>query len=94
MSVWQRVVYVFGSPLIPAVRLARIIRHVVRRRSAWLLGRLLYCLPAATIGLALDAFGQMVGYAVGEGNSLKHIAKYEFHRVRHITPQDRQALFA
>jgi hypothetical protein len=93
MPAWKRLVYVCGSPLIPAVRLARIIRSVLERRSGELFCRLLWCLSAMTLGLVLDGCGQLVGYAAGEGFSLRHVAKYEFHRVRHITEHDRRTLF-
>jgi predicted dehydrogenase len=94
MSRFQRSIYACGSPLIPAVRLSRMIRCVLQRRSGQLLGRLLTCLPAVTVGLILDACGQMMGYALGPGDSQDRLARYEFHRIRHITSRDRQTLFA
>lgn len=90
MSLWRRSAYVIGAPLIPVLRLIRI---AASRRSNWLLGRFLLCLPALLIGLVLDGIGQMVGYAMGPGNARAAVARFEFHRSRHITASDRQELF-
>jgi hypothetical protein len=86
-------VYACGSPLIPALRLARLVRCVLQRSSGQF-RQLVACLPAVTIGLILDAWGQMTGYALGPGNSQNRVGEYEFHRARHITAQDRETLFA
>ena len=90
MSLMARVVYFAGSPLIPVVRLLRITRA---KRPHGMSLRLLQCLPALAIGLAVDGLGQMVGYAFGVGAAVDHVARYEFHRSRHITEQDRRRLF-
>lgn len=86
MKWWQRVIYIAGSPLIPWVRLARL---VALQLSGRLLGRFVWCLPSLIVGLSLDGLGQMVGYTMGYGNALKRVAEYEFHRIRHVTKQDR-----
>ena len=94
MSLLRRLIYVCGSPLIPAVRLVRIIKNVLQHRSAKLLRHLIFCLPALAIGLVLDSFGQLLGYAFGPGRVVAHIKEYEFHRSRHITQHDRELLFS
>ena len=93
MPWWKRAVYIGGSPLIPLVRTFRIVRDVWQRRSGRLLRRLIYCFPAMVLGLMLDACGQLIGYASGTGNALQRAGRYEFHRDRHITEEDRQAIF-
>lgn len=90
MALWKRLVYVLGSPLIPAVRLARIAAQV---RPRHLLKELAFCAHALAIGLALDAMGQLVGYATGIGNARDRVARYEFRRVDHVTSDDRQSVF-
>ena len=42
-----------------------------------------------SIGLAIDGIGQMVGYALGTGNALEKVAKYEVDRFKHVREQDR-----
>lgn len=90
MSPGRRAVYVLGAPLIPLVRLARLLRAA---RGPALRRRALLCMPALAIGLGLDGLGQMVGYALGSGSSLRKLARYEFHRFRHVTARDRREVF-
>jgi hypothetical protein len=80
-SIVRRAMYACGAPLIPLVRLKRIVRDVRRRES--MNGLLARTLPLLAFGLALDALGQMAGYALGAGNSLLQLPKYEFHRYLH-----------
>ncbi len=84
-----RLAYVAGSPLIPLVRLVRI----ARTAPPALRGRLFRTLPALSIGLVLDALGQMAGYAFGAGDAPARLARFEYQRVRHLTPGDRRAVF-
>jgi hypothetical protein len=79
----KRVAFVMASPLIPFVRLTRTIGHARRvRRSAVFLAKVV---PAIAVGLAIDAVGQMVGYAVGAGDAHEKMAAYEWHRMKHVT---------
>ncbi len=90
MSRWRRFVYVAGSPLIPAVRLARLWREARSRpghRAPW------SCLHALAAGLAMDGLGQLAGYALGTGRAADRVARYEFHRSRHVRPDERRALW-
>jgi hypothetical protein len=87
MPRWRRVVYVAGSPLIPAVRLVRIWREARGRpghRAPW------SCLHALVAGLAMDGLGQMVGYALGTGRAADRVARYEFHRASRATDEQRE----
>ena len=90
MPRWRRIVYVAGSPLIPAVRLARIWREALAgpgRSAPW------SCLHALVAGLAMDGLGQMAGYALGTGHAADRVARYEFHRSRHVRPEERRELW-
>ena len=63
----RRLLYTLASPLIPWVRLRRIYRETTRPgRYAGSMARLI---PVLLLGLLLDAFGQMLGYALGDGGS-------------------------
>jgi GT2 family glycosyltransferase len=89
MPALRRLLFVFGSPLIPLVRLLRVWRAAApgeQRR------RFLACSPALVIGLLLDGAGQFVGYLAGIGRAPEQVARYEFNRVDHILPADRRAL--
>ncbi len=91
MSVFVRAVYVAGASLIPFVRLARV---ATAARSTQLRRQFARCFPAVLVGLAVDALGQMVGYAWGPGASGGRLAQYECHRVKHVTARDRREVFA
>jgi len=89
MPPWGRLLFAAGSPLIPWLRLWRLWRAAGTREQR---ARFLGCLHALVIGLLLDGAGQFVGYVAGSGRATDRIARYEFHRFRHIRAQDRQAL--
>ena len=86
----RRLLFAGGSPLIPVVRLWRILRDL--RRAHPPLGIPPLVLPALLLGLILDAVGQMLGYAFGPGQSSRGLAALEFHRLDHVAPRDRAAL--
>lgn len=81
-----RTAFVLGAPLIPAVRLWRIWTGLPSKE---LTSQYFSCLPALIIGLAIDGVGQMVGYALGTGNALDKVAKFEVDRFKHVCEQDR-----
>jgi hypothetical protein len=86
MALWQRALFVAGSPAIPGLRLWRIwtsLRCGEQRR------RFLSCLHALVIGLILDGVGQLVGYAAGVGRAVDQVARFEFYRLRHVRDEDR-----
>lgn len=89
MALWRRALFVAGSPVIPALRLWRIWRGLEpgeQRR------RFRSCVHALAIGLILDGAGQLVGYAAGIGRAVDQVARFEFHRFRHIRDDDRRDL--
>jgi len=83
----RRLVYTGGAPLIPLVRLRRIL-SVIRRsgRQRELLPRVL---PALIVGLVASAAGEMVGYACGCGNAIERLSSLELHKVTHLTLRER-----
>lgn len=82
----QRMLYVFASPLIPVVRAFRTIRAA--RRSVP--PRLAAIVPLITLLLAVDALGEMVGYATGAGGSMRELSDWgEFHRDRFLKEGER-----
>jgi hypothetical protein len=88
-SVAKRLLYFAASPLIPVVRLWRCLRELAKPgRPVELIPRIL---PALCLGLAIDGFGQMMGYLLGAGNAVERMSQYEFHRFRHVTDADRRA---
>ncbi len=93
-SAFRRLLFTCGAPIIPSTsplwRLRGIVQEVRRPgRPHDLLPR---ALPALLFGLALAGAGQVVGYAFGAGDAIERMADFEFHRDRHVTERDRQAL--
>jgi len=80
----RRLAFAAASPLIPLVRLARTIGHVRRVDRNW--SFFFRVVPVLSVGLAFDALGQMVGYALGAGAAHQKLAAYEWHRLKH-TPR-------
>ena len=90
MSMFQRLVYLAGAPLIPFVRFARICRHIMRTKNSD--RPIVRLLPVLLFGLALDGVGQMLGYALGVRSSKEKLAHLEYHRIEHVTAADREML--
>lgn len=74
-------------PFVPFARLGRILHHISRsNRKHEVLPRIL---PALILGLAADAFGQLIGYVLGAGDAAQQRVSFELNRYRHVTEQDR-----
>ena len=87
----KRLIYVSASPLIPVVRTVRILQALNQGerkqiQMAW------GTLPLTILGLIADGLGQMLGYALGHGKTLKQYADAEFHRELHLAESDRENL--
>jgi|SRR5579871_155051 len=78
----RRLLYTGGAPLIPLVRLCRILSQLSRSRTPP--GVMPWVLPALVAGLTVDGVGEMVGYAFGAGTAVERSAELEFHRDKHL----------
>lgn len=88
-SVWRRMLFTFGSPLIPFVRFLRLVRELRQRgRPRHLLPRVAPMLFAA---LLFDGAGEMVGYALGPGRAMTVLSDMEFHRGRYMKSSGRES---
>jgi hypothetical protein len=82
----RRFLYALASPLIPFVRLRRIVEQT-RESGSWdKVPR--GVLPMLLLGLFVSAFGEFIGYAAGAGQARPKLAEFEFHRVRHLGVYD------
>lgn len=70
-SVFRRLAYALGSPLIPLVRLQRIVRDSMRRRTnaPWV------ALPLLVLGLVASALGEATAFLVGPGAPTRFVRK-------------------
>jgi hypothetical protein len=78
----KRILFAFGSLLIPFVRFYRITREY--SGSIGLLKSKPQVYPILFAGLFVSALGEMAGYISGPGNSLQKTFEYHFHRDRHM----------
>ncbi len=81
----QRAARVLSAPLVPWVRVARLIAFGVRHRRD-LLGRFVWQLPAAFIAECFAVAGQVVGMLFGAGSAPVRFVDYEVGAYR--TPGD------
>jgi GT2 family glycosyltransferase len=82
----RRALYALASPLIPFVRLWRIVEQT-RESGSWeKVPR--GVLPMLLLGLFVSALGEFVGYVAGPGEARPKLAEFEFHRVRHLGVYD------
>ena len=74
----RRLLYTVSMPLVPAVRLWRILPELHHSgRQLHLLPRLLSPL---TLGLLVSSLGELMGYAFGAGHASQRLCPLEFHR--------------
>jgi glycosyltransferase involved in cell wall biosynthesis len=90
-SLLRRLSYIGGTPLIPMVRLWRILRQLHHSRNQRHL--LPWILPALILGLVVNAAGEMAGLLLGAGNAKERIGDLEFHRERHLNRGDSKLNF-
>ena len=89
-SVWRRLAYVCGGPLIPVIRLRRTVPVIYRTgRGRELMPRIL---PAMFAGLIPHALGEVTGYALGVGDAERRYSYFEMKRARHVTARDRLSM--
>lgn len=79
----RRLAFVAASPLIPAVRLVRILRALGRVEAALRPGARI--LPALIVALVVSAAGECCGYAFGSSpRAAGALAEIELHREPHV----------
>jgi len=82
----KRLIYIAGGPAIPLVRLPRVHASLSPAVKQFVSKPKLFA--ALTVGLALDAVGQMIGYALGGGGARDRLATFEIDRMRHLTARE------
>ena len=76
----RRLMYLFGSPLIPLVLLWRLLPAIQRdNRKVWLAGM---TLPLVAFGTVIKAIGEFAGYAgVAAEHADERMTEYEVHKL-------------
>lgn len=91
-SAARRAAYALASPLVPAVRMRRIVARLARLEEP---APYLRALPVVGLGLLLHAAGECVGYLTGAGAArarYRDYAEFESRRWELITDADRRRL--
>ncbi|MBW1742413.1 MAG: glycosyltransferase [Deltaproteobacteria bacterium] len=88
-SFLRRLSYCLLSPLIPLVRVCRVLQAANRIGQSKLALRVL---PTSFIMLVFDGLGEMVGYVAGSGSAMQRLSDMEFHRERFLVDGDRVQL--
>jgi hypothetical protein len=86
-SLARRLVYVGGSPLIPLLRLRRVLPLMRSTRA----GRAVLprAIPAMVAILAVHAAGEAAGYLFGKGDTELWYSEFETRRDRYVRPAER-----
>lgn len=87
----KRLAYSAASPLIPLVRMVRILA-ALNQGKRWQVNMASGALPMTLLGLVVDGLGQMIGYGFGYGQTLQDYAEAEFHRELYLAEADKAAL--
>jgi hypothetical protein len=86
MRLWswrRRALYALGSPLIPAVLLARVRNGVAAARDTGSPPAAAY--PALVLGAVVAAIGELVGYVGGPVDwAERRMTEYELHKLRYL----------
>ena len=87
-SPWRRLLYVLGSPLLPAVRLLRLVPDLRRigRRHRIVPG----VLPALAAGVVIESAGEALGYALAGRVRVRKPLDLEIDRLRHVRGSGRR----
>jgi hypothetical protein len=87
----QRLLYACGGGAIPLLRFWRMVPDLKRTGALQTLD--FTFIAALTTGLIVHAFGEVIGYLFGEGNSLAHYAVLELNRADHLRAEERVLAF-
>ncbi len=88
----KRLLYAVATPLIPPVRLYRIVQDIrARPQQRHLLPSVI---PLLLLGLIMHALGEATGNLLAAGRVEAHYLNYETDRLRHVTSRDREELTA
>ena len=86
-SVWRRLLYIGAMPLIPIIRLRRVLNEI--RRTTLKSSLLPSILPSLIMGLISHSLGEITGYAFGVGDAPQRRLTIELERSRHVKEQDK-----
>lgn len=87
----RRFLYAVGSPLLPLLRLRRILGRA--RQLGWFSELVPAAVPWMLVGLGCSAAGELMGYAFGMGPAAAMTLGLDFHRERFMSPEERAEIW-
>jgi hypothetical protein len=84
----RRLVFTLCSPLIPILRMVRLLPAIRRARRDHGISAAVF--PAVALGLMASGIGEAIGYARGPGRAATRMMDFEFHREKHVAKRDLQ----
>lgn len=86
----RRILQAAGAPLVPFLRVRRILADIrACGRASQLIPRIF---PTLLLGLAAHAAGEAAGYVFGSGQAARNKSDLEYHRDHHVSTRDRMSL--
>ncbi len=86
----RRLIYICGAPLIPIVRLKRLLPEIRPLTQQYSL--MPKILPALVLNLLFHALGEVSGYILGKGDAEDRYLEFEARRFEAISEKDRREL--
>ena len=86
----RRLIYIFGAPLIPLVRLQRLLPILRQRQAPDPSSLKLY--STLMLSFAIHAVGEACGYAFGVGSASQRYLEFEARRLEALSHRDRSKL--
>lgn len=88
-SLARRIIYAFAAPLIPVVRIFRILRTAIRIGKLKMIPGII---PILSVLLTVDGAGEMFGYAFGSRGAAQRAVCKDFHRERYVRADEQAQL--
>jgi hypothetical protein len=85
----RRVLYALAFPVVPIVRLRRLMVLAHQSQDGVIRKTLIAALPMVLVGLIVHAVGEAFGYMFGEGGALAAYARFELYRFDHVVESER-----
>lgn len=83
----KRIAFAIAAPLIPVVRMVRVLRLLHgSERYSWLIPGII---PMLCMAVVTDGLGELAGYIMGPGDSPRYLGLIEFNRVKAMNAPDR-----
>jgi hypothetical protein len=88
---WKKIVYLVTTPLVPPLRLYRILKQIYK--FGWQNKLLPGILPWLLWYLCVGAWGEFIGYVAGIGSAQQRTLDFDFRRQRFVSDKEKQRIW-